>query len=287
MIPYIHERSGAAAQPLAQALGRTVSSSEGLTTDEGVVAHWPGLDHHLAVDDWNEIWTTEQWAGHLNGPLLAHRGTFSPQGDRRAILHYQFRLHPDDRELTHAQWSEIGHRLARAAAVEIPGDENGCRWIAVRGQPGRLDLIANAIREDGTWQYRPLDLGPRLSDEARQIESDLRLTPRQAVAHHDDLPAPAVVQPDVSPLAGVLSQLADERTGPLATVRSLVEHSARHLAAQPQARSINAGHQLELLARRLHAVQRDLGGLSQSLHPTPLGTAPARSSALGPPRRTR
>ncbi|WP_324609390.1 hypothetical protein [Streptomyces sp. NRRL S-378] len=59
-------------------------------------------------------------------------------------------------------------------------------------------------------------------------------------------------------LAAILSQLADEQTGPLATVRGLVEHTAHRIAHQPDAASTATAHCLELIARRLYGIQQDL-----------------------------
>lgn len=56
----------------------------------------------------------------------------------------------------------------------------------------------------------------------------------------------------------VLTQLADEQAGPLATVRGLVEHSAYRIARQPGAAGTDTADRLELIARRLHAIQQDL-----------------------------
>ncbi|WP_435532594.1 hypothetical protein [Streptomyces violaceusniger] len=59
-------------------------------------------------------------------------------------------------------------------------------------------------------------------------------------------------------LARVLTQLADEQDGPLATVRGLVEHTAHRIARQPGVAGTDTAHRLELIARRLHAIQQDL-----------------------------
>ncbi|MGA5065314.1 hypothetical protein ACPB9E_16405 [Streptomyces exfoliatus] len=59
-------------------------------------------------------------------------------------------------------------------------------------------------------------------------------------------------------LASVLAQLADEQAGPLATVRGFVEHVAYRIASQSGAASVDTVHRLELIARRLHAIQQDL-----------------------------
>ncbi|MFD5128960.1 hypothetical protein [Streptomyces olindensis] len=66
-------------------------------------------------------------------------------------------------------------------------------------------------------------------------------------------------------LATVLAQLADEQSGPLATVRGLIEHSAHRLARQPGAVGPHTAHRLELIARRLHGIQQDLDATTARL----------------------
>ncbi|MEV6007353.1 relaxase/mobilization nuclease [Streptomyces sp. NPDC051976] len=254
MIPRLHERTHTPHDPLEEALGRPVSQHEGLTAHT-IVAHWPGLDH-FTLDDEQKTWTSVQWAEHLEEALLEHPFAASPDDDRRAILHLDVRLHPDDRELHGPQWAEVAHRLARAAGIEIPGKESGCRWIAVQAQPGRLDLIANLIHLDGAWHAPPADSGRRLADEARRIEEDLHLVPVRSGA--PSRPAVRTALTASAQLATLLTQLADEQSGPLAAVRGLVEHTSHRIARQPGAASTDAAHRLELIARRLHAIQQDL-----------------------------
>ncbi|MDF3140879.1 MULTISPECIES: relaxase/mobilization nuclease [unclassified Streptomyces] len=260
MIPRLHERSHTPHDPLAEALGRPVSPNEGLT-EYTVVAHWPGLDY-FAPDDEHRTWTSVEWAEHLEDPYLDYPFGSSPDGDRRPILHLDVRLHPDDRELTGPEWAEAAHRLARVAGIEIPGKEDGCRWIAVQAQSGRLDLIANLIHIDGAWHAPPVDVLRRLADEARRIEQDFRLIP----ACTGLTARPTIRTPTASAqLASVLMQLADEQSGPLAAVRGLVEHTAHRIARQPGAAGINAAHRLELIGRRLHAIQQDLDSTAAHL----------------------
>ncbi|MER7684463.1 relaxase/mobilization nuclease [Streptomyces sp. NPDC097610] len=255
MIPRLHERTHTPHDPLAEALGRPVSPNEGLT-EYTVVAHWPGLGY-FTLDDEHKTWTSVQWAEHLEDPYLEHPFAASPDDDRRAILHLDVRLHPDDRELTGPEWAEVAHRLARAAGIEVPGaTEHGWRWIAVQAQSGRMDLIANLIHIDGTWRTPPADILRRLSDEARRIEQDLHLIPVRSGP--TPRPASRAAPTASAQLASILTQLANEQAGPLATVRGLVEHTAHRIARQPGAASTDTAHRPELIARRLHAIQQDL-----------------------------
>ncbi|MER6424700.1 relaxase/mobilization nuclease [Streptomyces sp. NPDC001137] len=271
MIPRLHERTHRPHDPLAEALGRPVSPNEGLT-EYAVVAHWPGLDYFTLADE-QKTWTAVQWAEHLEDPYLEHPLAASPEDDRRAILHLDVRLHPDDRELTGREWAEVAHRLARAAGIEIPGKDHGCRWIAVHAQPGRLDLIANLIHLDGAWHAPPTDKLRRLANEARRIEQDLHLIPVRS----GPAPRPTIRSaPTASAqLASVLTQLADEQAGPLATVRGLVEHTAHRIARQPGAASSDTAPRLELIARRLHAIQQDLDSTAAHLVQPPAVAVPA------------
>ncbi|MER6274286.1 relaxase/mobilization nuclease [Streptomyces sp900105755] len=271
MIPRLHERTHRPQDPLEEALGRPVPPNEGLT-EYTVVAHWPGLDY-FTLDDEQKTWTAVQWAEHLEDPYLEHPFTASPEDDRRAILHLSIRLHPDDRELTGPEWAEVAHRLARAAGIEIPGKDHGCRWIAVQAQPGRLDLIANLIHLDGAWHTPPADRLRRLANEARRIEQDLHLIPVRS----GPAPRPAIRSaPTASAqLAGILTQLADEQAGPLATVRGLVEHTAHRIARQPGAAGTDTAHRLELIARRLDAIQQDLDSTAAHLFQPPAVAVPA------------
>ncbi|MGW1235026.1 relaxase/mobilization nuclease [Streptomyces californicus] len=274
MIPRIHHRTHRPHDPLEAALGRPVSPDEGLT-EYTVVAHWPGLDE-CTQDDEDRIWTSVEWAEHLDDPRLNHPFPATPP-DGREFCHIEVRLAPHDRELALQEWAEVAHRFARAAGIEIPGKEQGARWIAVQAQPGRLDLIATLIHIDGTWHAPPGDITRRLADEARRIEQDLNLTSSRATPA--SRPAFRTAPTASAQLASVLTQLADEHDGPLAAVRGLIEHTAHRTAHQPGAAS--TAHSLLLLARRVYAVQEDLHRAAAGLAQLPVAVEPpaARRSA--------
>ncbi|MEU9939087.1 relaxase/mobilization nuclease [Streptomyces lavendulae] len=284
MIIEVHSRDVTADDALTQALGREISTKEGLTTEPGgtVVAHWNRLDYYTDED---RIWSSATWADHIADPALEHPLVSGPDGDRRDILHVTAHLHPLDRELNHAEWSEIGHRIARVAGIAPPGDDEACRWIAVQGQPGRLDVIASRIRFDGTWSDSPRRLLQTLVTEARSIEADLllRSIPQQnpGRAAPQSGPGPAIppgTPTATSPLAGILRQLAAEQSGPIAAVRQLVEEVARQATALPGDQAAAAGLDLFWAARRLYGLQEQLGEIASRLQP------PSPPTALTPTR---
>ncbi|MFJ2231272.1 relaxase/mobilization nuclease [Streptomyces halstedii] len=265
MITRLHGRSHTPHDPLEEALARPLSPDESLP-ECTIVARWPGMDRFIA-DDEQRTWTSLQWADHVEEALLEHPFAASPCDDRAAILHLDVRLHPDDRDLTGLEWAEVAHRLARTAGIEIPGKESGCAWIAVQARPGRLDLIANLIHLDGAWHAPPTDVLRRLVDETCHIEQDLHLI---SPVRTGPTTRPAL---RMAPTAS--AQLADEQTGPLAAVRGLIEHTAHRFARQPEAAGTDTAHRLELLARRLLALQQDL-------HTTAAQVAQARIAAVPP-----
>ncbi|MDH6537915.1 hypothetical protein M2167_000417 [Streptomyces sp. SPB4] len=286
MIIAIHSRNVTAEDALAEALGREISLNEGLTAEPGgtVVAHSNRLDHYTDED---ETWSSATWADHLADPSLEHPLASGPDGDRRAILHVTAHMHPLDRELNHAEWSEIGYRIARVAGIAPPGDDQACQWIAVQAQPGRLDVIANLIRLDGTWSAQPRRLLQTLVAEARSIEADLLLhSSHRQDSRRDRAPGlEHVASPRVptanGPLAGILRQLAAEQSGPIATVRQLVEEVGRQAATLPGDQTKAAARNLFWTARRLYGLQEQLGEIASRLQPS------EPSAALAPARPVR
>ena len=85
MIIRIHRRGIDSNEAVGEALGRPASSEEVLS-DHTMVAYWPGLDAYTLHDE-QRLWTSVDWAEHLDDPLWQHPFAASPQGDRRAIWH--------------------------------------------------------------------------------------------------------------------------------------------------------------------------------------------------------
>ncbi|WP_405421513.1 relaxase/mobilization nuclease [Streptomyces erythrochromogenes] len=212
---------------LAEALGRPVSDREGLTTEGTIVAHWSDLDYFTEED---RTWSSAEWAQHIDDPYRSHPFAATPQGDSRVIFHASVRLHPKDRELTHAEWSEVGHRLARIARIAPPGDRNSCRWIAVRDQSHRLDLLANLIREDGVRAALPRQVNHVLAVECRRIEADLGLlSPRDHQVSPFKANMLAAAQPTTELLdPGTAAHLSDQAQRHLPAAHRLRERAGQH-----------------------------------------------------------
>lgn len=250
MIIRIHPRDISPSEPLAEALDRPVSDQEGLT-EHTVVAHWPGLDYYT-LDDEQKSWTSAEWAEHLDDPSWQHPFAAGVQDDRRAIWHAEVRLHASDRDLTGPEWSEIAHRIARIAGIQRPGDDHGCRWIAVQAQPGRLDLLANLIRQECTWTTQPHRLLPLLAAECRRIEAELDLRspssalildrppasrsapPRRATALHQALPTPPRNSPDCSGSSPTRTPVRSRPCAASSSTQPTVSIASRTPTARPQ-----------------------------------------------------
>lgn len=285
MIPVLHALGSSATDALAKALGRPVSDQEALSTDDAIVAHWEHLGFYADKD---RSWTSVDWARHVGDPHRLHPFAADPTGDDRVILHVSVRLHPKDRKLTPAEWSEIGHRLVRVTGIAPPGDISSCRWIAVRGQDHRLDLLANLIREDGVRATPPRQVLHVVAAECRRIEADLCLLPpgdRGAGPFKADMLS--AVQPTSEGSGSRLpAHWADMAIRHLAAGRRLVEGATHQLGTSPPDRP-GLAQQLEWLARRSHNLEADLAAIAPGHpHNTPAPSSPS-TPAAAPARSAR
>ncbi|WP_435124595.1 relaxase/mobilization nuclease [Actinacidiphila sp. bgisy144] len=280
MIPRLYPPGARADERVTEVLTRPPSNTQLLTACT-VVAHWSDLAFFVEPDELR-TWTADQWAEHLDEPTWQQPFIMDPDRERCVIWHAGVRLHPDDRALTGPEWAEIAHRLARAAGIEVPGDDRGCRWVAFQSQLGHLDLLANLIRQDDRWNRLPPRIGRLLQAECRHIERDF------------DLIAPATTRfrtgsiADTMQIGQLLTWLADESTSPVASARVLIEHAAHRLESSAHASDAALGHQLDLLARRLHKIQHDVAATAAVL-PTAartltVTTAPATTTSPRAPR---
>ncbi|MEU2979594.1 relaxase/mobilization nuclease domain-containing protein [Streptomyces hirsutus] len=117
--------------------------------------------------------TLTQLARHLDAPVHLRNSEFGKKVTDH-VWHCPVRTAPEDRHLSDAEWADIAQRIVEAAGIAPPGDDLGCRWIAVRHADDHIHILATTVREDGR---RPKlhDSGIRVGDACRQIEKDYGL----------------------------------------------------------------------------------------------------------------
>ncbi|MFI6012534.1 hypothetical protein ACIBAG_27565 [Streptomyces sp. NPDC051243] len=301
MICHIHRAPLFPGEALAGALGRPIAEQDVL--GDLVVAHSPLSE--AAFEGATREWMFADWEDYLLEPGDLHPYAEDHTDAASSLFHLAVRLHPNDRDRSLPEWSQIAHRLGHAAGINPAADgEPACHWVALQARPGRLDVIANLIRSDGSrTRHHPAALRRALEAECRRIESDLRLTrvptrtrvPRANGAEQPfqlpQLPGPTAPQspPSVAAqLATLMCQLADETTGPVAGVRSLIEQAAHRLEELPHSYGPEAAQRLGWIARRLYGIQQDLEPVAADLPGAgqrAAGATPAPTAPLPAPAR--
>ncbi|MFG2925958.1 relaxase/mobilization nuclease domain-containing protein [Streptomyces sp. NPDC048305] len=117
--------------------------------------------------------TLTQLAQHLDEPVHLRNSEFGKKITDH-VWHCPVRAAPEDRHLSDAEWADVAQRIVEAAGIAPPGDDLGCRWIAVRHADDHIHILATTVREDGR---RPKlhGSGTRVGDACRQIETDYGL----------------------------------------------------------------------------------------------------------------
>ncbi|MDJ0386356.1 mobilization protein [Streptomyces sp. G-G2] len=108
----------------------------------------------------------------LDAPVEALRG---PRPEEH-VWHVSVRNAPGDRRLSDAEWAQVAAAMVHAAGIAEHGDEQACRWIAVRHADDHIHIAATLARQDGR---RPRLRGDILSmhTAARSFEARWGLTP--------------------------------------------------------------------------------------------------------------
>ncbi|MGW7452989.1 hypothetical protein [Streptomyces sp. NPDC054787] len=108
----------------------------------------------------------------LDAPVEALRG---PKPEEH-VWHISVRNHADDRVLSDAEWSEVAAAMVHAAGIAARGDEQACRWIAVRHADDHIHIVATLARQDGRHPRVRGDI-PAMHAAARVFEARWGLTP--------------------------------------------------------------------------------------------------------------
>lgn len=182
-------------------------------TDPHLVAAW---ESGLAPDPGRDRQATlKQLQERLDLPVQAVPEHRRP---KRHVWHCPVRTDPGDRYLTDAEWAEVARRVVHATGIAEEGDEQACRWIAVRHADDHIHIVATLKRRDGRAPRRHDDFN-RAQAECRAIEADFGL--RQLNAGDGT----AAKRPTSAERAKA------ERTGRTATSRELLRDYVRQAVA--------------------------------------------------------
>ncbi|BBC36277.1 Relaxase/mobilization nuclease family protein [Streptomyces graminofaciens] len=107
--------------------------------------------------------TYEQLEHLLDQPVNALPASKRPE---KHVWHLSVRAAPEDPILSDEDWAAIARRMVAATGIAPDGDEQACRWAAVRHADDHIHIIATLVRDDGRR--------PRRHNEARRAQAECR-----------------------------------------------------------------------------------------------------------------
>ncbi|MGW5017072.1 relaxase/mobilization nuclease domain-containing protein [Streptomyces cacaoi] len=140
---------------------------------------------------------------------------------KQHVWHCPVRTAPGDRQLSDAEWAHVARRIVHATGIAEEGDDQACRWIAVRHAHDHIHIVATLKRQDGRSPRRHDDYH-RAQAECRRIEEDFglrRLNPGDRTAAKRPTSA---------------ERAKAERAGRSATARELLRDHVRQAIAGAQ-----------------------------------------------------
>ncbi|KPI02849.1 hypothetical protein OK074_4999 [Actinobacteria bacterium OK074] len=141
---------------------------------EELVDYWYSIDGLLPRADRGPD-TARDWCHMLDLPVRQHQLEHGVLENPSPLWHCSLRLHPEDRPLTAGERWEVNRRMLRAAGISPPGDDHASRWLALAPRPGRLEILASLVREDGKPARLHHQHFRAVMRECRRLEEDLGL----------------------------------------------------------------------------------------------------------------
>ncbi|MFI5985161.1 mobilization protein [Streptomyces sp. NPDC051555] len=108
----------------------------------------------------------------LDAPVEALRG---PKPEEH-VWHVAVRNAPGDRLLSDTEWAQVAAAMVHAAGIAEHGDEQACRWIAVRHADDHIHILATLARQDSRHPRVRGDIF-NMHAAARAFEARWGLTP--------------------------------------------------------------------------------------------------------------
>ncbi|WP_146075745.1 relaxase/mobilization nuclease domain-containing protein [Streptomyces sp. Ru62] len=106
----------------------------------------------------------------LDAPVYALPG----RKPDRHVYHVAVRNPPEDRTLTDAEWARVARELMHAAGIDPHGDDQACRWVAVRHADDHIHIVATRARQDGRQPDISWDI-VKMHEVARRFEVEFGL----------------------------------------------------------------------------------------------------------------
>ncbi|UZI33948.1 relaxase/mobilization nuclease domain-containing protein [Streptomyces sp. VB1] len=113
----------------------------------------------------------------LDAPVRALRG----KKPLLHVFHVPVRNDPEDRLLSDEEWARVACEMMHAAGIAPHGDDQACRWVAIRHADDHIHIVATRARQDGrqpdmSWSKL------RMQEAARRFEVEFGL---RRLAHGD------------------------------------------------------------------------------------------------------
>ncbi|WP_328548337.1 relaxase/mobilization nuclease domain-containing protein [Streptomyces platensis] len=157
MIPSIHKRGSETIGLIRYLYGPG-------THEEHIDPHLVAAFDPLTPDPGRDLSATyEQLQRLLDQPVNALTKNRRPD---KHVWHISVRASPEDPVLSDEDWAAIARRTVAATGIAPDGDEQACRWAAVRHADDHIHIIATLVRDDGRR--------PRLHNEARRAQAEAR-----------------------------------------------------------------------------------------------------------------
>ncbi|WP_369173521.1 relaxase/mobilization nuclease domain-containing protein [Streptomyces sp. R28] len=157
MIPSIHKRGSKTIGLIRYLYGPG-------TEEEHIDPHLVAAFDPLIPDPGrNPKATYEQLQRLLDQPVNALPASKRPE---KHVWHLSVRAAPEDPLLSNEDWATIARRMVAITGIAPDGDEQACRWAAVRHADDHIHIIATLVRDDGRR--------PRLHNEARRAQAECR-----------------------------------------------------------------------------------------------------------------
>ncbi|AWN30206.1 relaxase/mobilization nuclease domain-containing protein [Streptomyces sp. NEAU-S7GS2] len=157
MIPSIHKRGSETIGLIRYLYGPG-------THEEHIDPHLVAAFDPLTPDPGRDLSATyEHLQRLLDQPVNALTKNRRPD---KHVWHISVRASPEDPVLSDKDWAAIARRTVAATGIAADGDEQACRWAAVRHADDHIHIIATLVRDDGRR--------PRLHNEARRAQAEAR-----------------------------------------------------------------------------------------------------------------